>query len=191
MVPSALLLIGLAHAGCPDVRDCQERASTWEDAAWFGVGLGWAGAGTAAALAAIPEARDTFNFGVPLSYGGFGLSVPLMAAAASPSRRAVELSGNPLANELRRRPRYWTMYVAGMASGGAALGLMMTDTGPWWVAAGLGIGAAGVLTGSAAGFARDARWIRRQAPVRHGKPRDPVRLHVVPRVGGIGLAGEW
>lgn len=185
-----LLLVAVVEAVCPDVRSCQERASTWEDTAWFGVGIGWAGLGTAVGMGVQPSS-NAFNFGIPMSYGGFGLSVPLMAAAAGPSRHAVEQSGNALQTELRRRPRYWVMYGAGMAAGGAAVGLLLTDTGPWWVGASVGVGAAGVLTGTAAGFARDARWIRRQAPIHHGRPRQPVAWLVTPTPSGLGVVGRW
>ena len=190
MWTAALALIASSWAACPDVHQCQERASSWEDGAWFGVGFGWAGLAGAAALEAHPAA-DIPNFAAGGSIVGFGLSVPLMAAAASPSHRAVELSKNELQVELRRRPRYWAMYVAGLAAGGTATALVLTDTGPWWLHGGLGLGAAGVFTGSAAGFARDARWVRRQAPIVQGRPRHPVRLQLLPSPGGARIRGTW
>lgn len=190
MLLALLFLLSVAEARCPDVPDCQARASAWEDGAWFGVGIGWAGLGTAVTLEALPAA-DISNFGAVGSLTGFGLSVPLMAAAARPSHHAVTLSENELTLELRRRPRYWAMYAAGMAAGGAAVGLVLTDTGPWWVAGGLGLGAAGVLTGSAAGFARDSRWVRRQAPTANGRPRHPVRVRFVPTGSGGMLLGRF
>lgn len=184
-----LALIDPAGAACADVQSCQIRASSWEDGAWFGVGMGWAGGGSAVALEAMPRA-DVPNFAAVGSLVGFGMSVPLMASAAAPSHRAVDLSANELRVELRRRPRYWAMYAVGMAAGGSSVALVLTDTGPWWLSGGLGLGAAGVLTGSAAGFARDARWVRRQAPILEGRPRRP-RVRIVPAGSGARLLGTW
>ena len=147
--------------------------------------MGW---GTGA-VATWSLASDSAALGMagPISLGTFALATPLMAAAATPSRRAVELSDNALGLELRRRPRYWMLYGAGLGVGLGAIAMSTTDAVPWWVTAGTGAVSGALFTGAAAGFARDARWIRRQAPELHGRPR----MMVVPLANGLGLRGRF
>ena len=179
----------VAHGACPDVRDCQHRASTWEDGAWVGVGMGWGN--YVVATYALGKEGATPMVAGPLSLGSFALSVPLMAAAASPSKRAVALSSNALTLELRRRPKWWTVYGLGLGMGTGAFALHATHTGPWWLHTGVaGIGA-GLFTASAAGFAHDSRWIRRQATLDPGPRRKRLELTLVPTPTGMGLLGRY
>lgn len=183
------LLSASAFAACPDIRDCQHRASTWEDTAWVGIGFGW-GATSVTTYSAITRGDAPWVVG-PAGLGSFALSAPLMAAAATPSKRAVSLSTNELSLELRRRPRWWTIYGVGLAIGAGAVALDVTDTGQWWLQGGLGITAAGLFTASAAGFAHDSRWIRRQAPTDKGPRRPRVQMQLVPTRNGWGFVGQF
>jgi len=189
-VLTTLLLAAAAHAACSDVRDCQQRASTWEDTAWVGVGFGW-GITSVTTYTAITNEGTPWVV-APAGLGSFALSAPLMAAAASPSKRAVELSSNELGLELRRRPRWWTVYGLGLAFGAGSMALNVTETGDWWMQGTLGITAAGLFTASAAGFAHDSRWIRRQAPQYKGprRPRAP-EIRFVPTGSGLGVLGRF
>jgi hypothetical protein len=127
----------------------------------------------------------------PVALGSFAVSVPLMAAAASPSKRAVSLSSNQITLELRRRPKWWTVYGLGLGLGGGAFALTATDTGPWWLSSGIAAVGAGLFTASAAGFAHDSRWIRRQAPIDRGPRRKRLEFALVPSPTGMGLVGRY